>query len=433
MYKKLASIILGLLLVAVAFWSIVMSNPDVKSYIKAVLNIKNIQENIKEVEYSAGIIKYKFLKSEIAKGLIHLPMGESPLEIEFVPLPDLTLNRSTGHIDFYGQDLIFVSGTGDFFVLDRRGKKWMKRGASLANLFNNGLRKQANNPYLKGFIRDILIIGEDIIISGVDHLQLGRETYVRLKVVRCQLSLVVGVDNCKQIFQAENVQFPYFLTHEGGRIAAYEDTVLVTVGDFGKGHEAQNISSSLGKVIKVGEHGSWSVFTLGHRNPQGLFFNPKTGFFIETEHGPSGGDEINVLMEGANFGWPLESAGVTDSYDLQPNGSVSGLRMPFWTTKLNPAISQGVYIPQDKCLALSDTLVIGSLTGSKSGPEAFSGHNLLLVSADLSRAELEKVFVGDRVRDIGFWKSESKLAMVLENQRSLGLINLDVNTELCRR
>ena len=55
------------------------------------------------------------------------------------------------------------------------------------------------------------------------------------------------------------------------------------------------------------------MFTLGHRNPQGLFYDKKNKIILETEHGPQGGDEINILRKNLNYGWPISSYG--EHYD----------------------------------------------------------------------------------------------------------------------
>ena len=59
------------------------------------------------------------------------------------------------------------------------------------------------------------------------------------------------------------------------------------------------------------------IFSYGHRNPQGLAFHPETGVLWETEHGPQGGDEVNIVQAGKNYGWPVASYG----REYAPNGA----------------------------------------------------------------------------------------------------------------
>ena len=112
--------------------------------------------------------------------------------------------------------------------------------------------------------------------------------------------------------------------HFGSRLAFLPDgDLLVTVGDRGERHRAQDPSDHAGSVLRIRPDGSPSprtaalaipgaapeVFTFGHRNPQGLTLHPATGAVWIHEHGPRGGDEVNVLRGGANYGWPVATHG----------------------------------------------------------------------------------------------------------------------------
>jgi glucose/arabinose dehydrogenase len=118
--------------------------------------------------------------------------------------------------------------------------------------------------------------------------------------------------------------------HPGGRLLFLPDgTLLLTVGDgYAYKAAAQDLGSHLGKILRltpggaappdnpfVGQDGKRpEIWTSGHRNPQGLARDPVSGEVWEHEHGPRGGDEINRLRAGANYGWPLVTHGI--DYDL---------------------------------------------------------------------------------------------------------------------
>jgi glucose/arabinose dehydrogenase len=115
-------------------------------------------------------------------------------------------------------------------------------------------------------------------------------------------------------------------SHPGGRLLFLPDaTLLLTVGDgFEYRDAAQDPASHLGKVLRLSRDGAAppdnpfvgraghapEVWTLGHRNIQGLARDPATGLVWAHEHGPRGGDEINRLQPGRNYGWPLVSHGI---------------------------------------------------------------------------------------------------------------------------
>ena len=111
----------------------------------------------------------------------------------------------------------------------------------------------------------------------------------------------------------------------GGRMVFGRDGKLyMTVGERQEQDRAQDPMDHGGKVIRINDDGSVpednpfvgdpaylpEIYTLGHRSPQGLAVHPETGAIWEHEHGPLGGDELNVLVAGANYGWPLVSYGI---------------------------------------------------------------------------------------------------------------------------
>jgi len=103
--------------------------------------------------------------------------------------------------------------------------------------------------------------------------------------------------------------------NNGGRLAFLDaHTLLMTVGDgSARREEAQNVRNSLGKVMRIELAPGASVATLytsGHRNPQGIVHDPVTDSIYVSEHGPRGGDELNRLRPGANYGWPMVSHGI---------------------------------------------------------------------------------------------------------------------------
>jgi len=114
--------------------------------------------------------------------------------------------------------------------------------------------------------------------------------------------------------------------HYGGRMAFLPDgTLLVSVGDgFDYREHAQRLDSHLGKIIRINDDGSVpddnpfvdregarpEIYSRGHRNPQGIVVEPETGKIWSHEHGPRGGDELNLIAPGANYGWPVATHGV---------------------------------------------------------------------------------------------------------------------------
>lgn len=110
-------------------------------------------------------------------------------------------------------------------------------------------------------------------------------------------------------------------SHFGSRLVFDRDGKLfITTGDrFGYSDQAQNPASQVGKVVRLNPDGTIPadnpvagspVWSLGHRNVQGAALNPSTGELWITEHGPQGGDEVNITRKGRNYGWPVVTYGV---------------------------------------------------------------------------------------------------------------------------
>lgn len=132
--------------------------------------------------------------------------------------------------------------------------------------------------------------------------------------------------------------------HFSGRLLALPDgIVLLSVGDgFDYREQAQQLDSQLGKVLQLlpTEPVQASIFTRGHRNVQGLVFDPERQRVLAHEHGPRGGDEINILLEGENYGWPLATHGLDyTGAKVTPYESVAGTAAPLyqWTPSIAPS------------------------------------------------------------------------------------------------
>ncbi len=147
----------------------------------------------------------------------------------------------------------------------------------------------------------------------------------RTAVARAKLNDGGGrLDEVKVIFRQEGPLSSG--NHYGCRIAqAADGNLFVTLGDhYSHRDEAQNLANHLGKVIRIAGDGSApsdnpfvgrdgakpEIWSLGHRNEQGLAINPANGELWEIEHGPRGGDEANVIAKGRNYGWPVIGFGI---------------------------------------------------------------------------------------------------------------------------
>jgi aldose sugar dehydrogenase len=140
--------------------------------------------------------------------------------------------------------------------------------------------------------------------------------------------------------------------HFGCRMVFGNDGYLYfSVGERGEMKNAQTLTNHSGKIHRIADDGQIpsdnpfvdtpgampSIYSYGHRNPQGLVKHPETGTLWETEHGPKGGDEINIIRKGLNYGWPVISYGINyDGTILTPDTAKTGMEQPiaYWTPSI---------------------------------------------------------------------------------------------------
>jgi glucose/arabinose dehydrogenase len=201
-------------------------------------------------------------------------------------------------------------------------------------------------------------------------------------------------------------------SHPGGRLLFLPDgTLLLTVGDgFDYKAAAQDLGSHLGKILRltrdgaapadnpfVGRAGALpEIWTYGHRNPQGLAIDPATGTVWEHEHGPRGGDEVNRLRAGANYGWPLVTHGIDyDGTIIAERAFAPGIERSsfFWAPSIAPS---GLAVYRGKVFSDWDgKLLVGALAGKSVNRLRFNDKPQFFV-------EEERMFgsLGQRVRDV---------------------------------
>jgi glucose/arabinose dehydrogenase len=180
-----------------------------------------------------------------------------------------------------------------------------------------------------------------------------------------------------------------------------------TIGDMGKAAASQELAKPTGKVYRINPDGSIpkdnpfvdsagalpAIFTIGNRNVQGLAQHPVTGEIWATEHGPRGGDELNILKKGANYGWPLVTYGIDYSgKSVSEITEQEGLQEPVvqWTPSI--AVCPAEFITGPPFSKWKNNLLVGALAFEEL-------RRLVIVNDKVTRQELLLKGWG-RVRDI---------------------------------
>ena len=282
-------------------------------------------------------------------------------------------------------DIVFVPGTADILVTESNGKlRLIQNGKLLADAVWTA-PSPAGNDVLHG-----VVVHPDFASNRrvyVSYMK-GDDARQTLAISRGKLDAGKLVD-VREIFVAdawENARMAF-----NGRMEFGPDkTLYVTVGDRDRlccGQQddnsirmrAQSLADHVGKVLRLKDDGTApadnpfvdragarpEIFTYGHRNGFGLRFHPETGELWQMEIGPMGGDEINILKPGANYGWPLVSQGrnYTGTLVSDQPWHREGMEQPrmFWVPQISPAgmaFYTGDAFPQWK-----NNLIVGALSG----------------------------------------------------------------------
>ncbi len=217
--------------------------------------------------------------------------------------------------------------------------------------------------------------GQNHIIYFCFNATLGGSVAVARAQVDAGASPRLG--DVKEIFRQEGPP-SWSGNNVACRIAQAPDgNLFVSLGDhFGPRDEAQNLANHIGKIIRIRPDGAVppdnpfvgradakpEIWSYGHRNPEGLAFNPADGKLWEQEHGPQGGDEINIIEKGKNYGWPVIGYGVDyGGAKIHESTHKEGMEQPVWHWTPSIAPSGMAFYTGDAFKGWRGSLINGAL------------------------------------------------------------------------
>lgn len=265
--------------------------------------------------------------------------------------------------------------TGALLVTDRNGKIFKIEGQEAIELKNVPQVNSKNQGGMLDIVLDPEFASNQLVYVSYSKVHPEDAELTTTAVSRYVLT-ENGLEDAVEIFEAT----PYESTnhHFGSRLVFGDDGYLyITVGDRGKRDDnPQDLTRSPGKVHRIKSDGTIpddnpfvadpnavaSIYSYGHRNPQGMIKDPATGNMWAHEHGPRGGDEINEIVAGNNYGWPVIS------YGINYNGTVftteterEGMEQPkhYWVPSIGP--SGMAYVTSERYPNWKNHLLSGSL------------------------------------------------------------------------
>jgi len=341
----------------------------------------------------------------------------------------------SGYIDFYKDKIVLLSAHGILAVND---SPKLEDETPFNQIPTNINKFISFEQYVKNkdfSLKDLLIFKENILISFIEEINencwntsvlIGK---MNLKFIEFQK--LFSPSEC--IHEKNNLDLEFNATQSGGRIIEFEnDSILLSVGDYRSRFLAQDVKSINGKILKINiNSGQYKLISIGHRNPQGLFFDKPNNIIFSTEHGPRGGDEVNIIeikkineKNPLNYGWPISSYGEHygsyelnkkkyEKYPLYKSHIKHGFIEPLLSFEKSIAISEIVSVNENK-------YVFSSMGGDRKGGKTLFFFEL---NNEKKISKLEEVRINERIRDLKF--NNGNLILFLEDSASIAEIYLN--------
>ena len=479
---KLKKIILILLAIFFLF-SIYLVGSNIGSTEGFLQKFKNYVPEKTKIFLKETIFAYqyqKILKKEIAdkdKQLIQKEkqLGNIPNEIGFIPIElddkkekfkinnedyQLTKFRTSllviskshqgignSYLDFFDNKLFVATANGIFSYVEIEK---FDTGINKLNVISSNIKDMINYELFyqssKYGIKDLLIYKNKFYISYLNEIKKG---CFNTSILVADLNLKKL--NFKNFFTPQvcintenDVDISYqnlygvFNPHlAGGRMFPYlENQILFSIGGMRYFAHAQNTNNVIGKIISINVNTKkHKIISMGHRNVQGLFYDRESNVIFSTEHGPEGGDEVNVNTQHENkvqnYGWPVSSYG---EHPIEGDMSSSALYeiAPLHKSHKDHGFIEPIkyYVPS---IGITEIIKLNSQFTGKDTNEILHGsmgwdieegdkslHHIVLNENYLIK-EHNILKINERIRDMIYIKQYNKVFLFLENSASIGI------------
>jgi len=335
----------------------------------------------------------------------------------------------TAYIDFYNKEKnIFLATYDGIFAFSKIGdlENFKKIKSNIKSL----IKYEKFYFHEQYGIKDILIDNNNLYVSFIGKRQ---DDCYDLKIITSELS--ENYLNFKLFYQTAGCVDANnnhgFWAHQGagGRIVKIDNSnLLFSTGDFRNRPLAQELKSDFGKILKINiQNKKTDVVSLGHRNAQGLYYSKKFNFILSTEHGPKGGDEINInhdpLSKVKNFGWPISSYGehyskhyskkILKEAPLKKSHKKFGFEEPIKYFNPSIGISQIISLNEE-----DNEFLIGAM-GNEIKDQDLGVHYIKLNKERKKIIAHKYLPLNERVRDIAISQNNKIVILFLETTSSL--------------
>ena len=380
--------------------------------------------------------------------------------------------KSVSYLEDYENKIILTTGNGGIFYLEKN--LFLKKKQLRLQPIDSNLKKIVKDPAFwdldekvkvvlskvdekiagrSGILGNMIGVTSILVNDGYFYIAYAKEIKkycYHIGILRAKIDFkkmifedFLNYPNPKECARADILTKDYGFNGKvsGGKLSKYkDDKILLSIGTFGLMKNVFDDSHYFGKMIEIDTQSkNIKVLSKGHRNPQGLIYEKNINTIISTEHGPKGGDEINIIKEGKNYGWPDASYGIEynpylQEVGLKKNHKEFGYEEPIYYFTPSIGISDIIKIPSNFSDNLERNFFVASLTGSATYGNTqankrytnnkTAGRSMFRIRFNdmyTKIDEVERIYVGDRIRDMHYLKNENVFLLLLEEQSALAV------------
>ena len=332
-----------------------------------------------------------------------------------------------GYIELFNKNkIIGTNGKGEMFIYSLKNNSIKTHSSNLVDIYEDQNFKVFRSGLWGRFgVKDIYLDEENNQIYASLTVDITGKGCYGMAIYKADFIYKDKIDfleklNFKEFFKTDACNENFGGHGGGGRIDKFKEDIIFTVGslDFDEkiikteNYLPEKLSNSLGKVIAINPSGEYKVLSRGHRNQQGLAII-RDKIFI-TEHGPKGGDEINIIERNKHYGWPFYSHGVEYDDTLRyRNPHAKTYQKPSFYFTPSIAISQIIFYQGDEFPYWKNKFLVTSLKYK----------SLFLMEFDFEKNKFissERIEIGNRIRDIEL-SSNGEIIIITDDQKIINL------------
>ncbi|MGX1929391.1 PQQ-dependent sugar dehydrogenase [Flagellimonas sp. 2504JD4-2] len=274
---------------------------------------------------------------------------QNPWGMAFLPNGEILITEKSGKLLLFNDGEtteiknlpdIYVRGQGGLLDIELHPNHENNGWLYLSYSSSDGGGKGGNTTFMRAKLANNTLVEQKVLYKAVPNTTKGQHFGSR--------------------FEFDNEGYLYFSVGDRGNRDVNPQSIKRDGGKIYRLHDDGRIPEDNPFVSKSGAKSA--IYSYGHRNPQGLAIHPETGKLWEHEHGPRGGDEINIVQKGKNYGWPVITYGINYSgTKITDETSRSGMEQPVyqWTPSIGPCGM--TFVSSDKYPKWKGNLLVGSL------------------------------------------------------------------------